>query len=69
MCKIGISNTNFFLLNTLIRIVLSIVISILFLSVVRGVMGRYKSNQMFKFYWIVPTILALLSYILVSFNL
>ena len=66
---IGISNTNFFLLNTLIRIVLSIVISILFLSVVRGVMGRYKSNQMFKFYWIVPTILALLSYILVSFNL
>ena len=66
---IGISNTNFFLLNTLIRIVLSIVISILFLSVVRGVMGRYKSNQMFKFYWIVPTILALLSYILVSFHL
>ena len=66
---IGISNTNFFLLNTLIRIVLSIVISILFLSVVRGVIGRYNSNQMFKFYWIVPTILALLSYILVSFNL
>lgn len=69
---IGISSTNFsidILLNTLIRIVLTIVISILFLSVVRGIMGRYKSNQMFKFYWIVPTILALLSYILVSFNL
>ena len=69
---IGVSITSFsidILLNTLIRIVLTIVISILFLSVVRGIMGRYKSNQMFKFYWIVPSILGLLSYILVSFNL
>lgn len=69
---IGVSITRFsidILLNTLIRIVLTIVISILFLSVVRGIMGRYKSNQMFKFYWIVPSILGLLSYILVSFNL
>ena len=56
-------------INTIINIVLVIIISILFLSVVRGLMGRYKTNQMFKFYWTVPTILSLLSYILVSFSL
>lgn len=57
------------LVNTIILIILVIVISIMFLSIVRGLMGRYKTNQMFKFYWTVPTILALLSYVLVSFNL
>ena len=57
------------LVNTIILIILVIVISIMFLSIVRGLMGRYKTNQMFKFYWTVPTILSLLSYVLVSFNL
>ena len=57
------------LLNTLILIVLVIVISIVFLSIVRGLMGRYKTNQMFKFYWTIPTTLSLLSYVLVSLNL
>ena len=57
------------LLNIMILLVLVIIISILFLSIVRGLMGRYKTNQMFKFYWTVPTILSLLSYVLVSLNL
>ena len=69
---VGIStgNTGFdLLLNTLILLVLVISVSIVFLSIVRGLMGRYKTNQMFKFYWTVPTLLSLLSYILVSFKL
>ena len=69
---VGISTGNIgfdLLLNTLILLVLVILISIVFLSIVRGLMGRYKTNQMFKFYWTVPTLLSLLSYILVSFNL
>ena len=57
------------LINTLILLVLVTIISLLCLSIVRGLMGRYKTNQMFKFYWTVPTILSLLSYVLVSFNL
>lgn len=57
------------LINTIILLVLVIVISILFLTIVRGLMGRYKTHQMFKFYWTVPTILSLLSYILVSCNI
>lgn len=68
---IGISTGNLaidLLINTLILLILVVVISILFLSIVRGLMGRYKSNQMFKFYWTVPTILSLLSYVLVSFK-
>ena len=68
----GVENENLvinIIVNTWILIVLVVVITVLFLSVVRGLMGRYKSNQMFKFYWTVPTILALLSYVLVSFNL
>lgn len=56
-------------LNALILIILVLVTSVLFLSIVRGLMGRYKTNQMFKFYWTIPTILSLLSYVLVSFKL
>lgn len=69
---VGISTGNTvvdLLLNTFILLVLVILISIIFLSMVRGLMGRYKTNQMFKFYWTVPTILSLISYILVSFKL
>lgn len=55
--------------NTIIVIMLAIVISIICISIVRGSMGRYKSHQLFKFYWTVPTILSLLSYILVSFKI
>ena len=55
--------------NIIILIILVIVISTLFLSVVRGLMGRYKTHQIFKFYWTVPTILSLISYILVTFNI
>ena len=57
------------ILNIVLLIVMVTVLSILFLSIVRGIMGRYKTHQMFKFYWTVPTILALLSYILVSLNI
>ena len=57
------------LVNTIILLVLVIFIAIVFLSIVRGLMGRYKTNQMFKFYWTIPTVLSLLSYVLVSFNL
>ena len=55
--------------NIIILIILVIVRSTLFLSVVRGLMGRYKTHQIFKFYWTVPTILSLISYILVTFNI
>lgn len=57
------------IINTLILLILVTIISILCLSIVRGVMGRYKTHQMFKFYWTVPTILSLLSYILVSLKI
>lgn len=69
---VGITTGNLaidLLINTLILVVLVIVISVLFLSIVRGLMGRYKTNQMFKFYWTIPTVLSLLSYILVSLNI
>lgn len=57
------------IVNTIIMLLLVTIISILSLSVVRGLMGRYKTHQMFKFYWTVPTILSLLSYALVSLKL
>lgn len=57
------------LINTLILVILVVLISSVFLSIVRGLMGRYKTHQMFKFFWTVPTILSLLSYVLVSFRL
>lgn len=69
---VGISTGNItvdLFLNTVTLLVLVSLISIIFLSIVRGIMGRYKTNQMFKFYWTVPTLLSLISYILVSFNL
>lgn len=69
---VGITTGNLaidLLINTLILVVLVIGISVLFLSIVRGLMGRYKTNQMFKFYWTIPTVLSLLSYILVSLNI
>lgn len=54
------------LINTIIFILLVIITMIICLSFTRGLMARYKVNQMFKFYWTVPTILAMLSYILVT---
>ena len=56
-------------INTVILIVLVLVISTVFLSIVRGLMGRYKTHQMFKFYWTIPTALSLISYILVTANI
>lgn len=55
------------LLNTLIIIIVSIIL--MFISVTFGKvnMGRVKSNQLFKFFWTVPTILSLISFIFVSF--
>lgn len=57
------------IVNILIFLLMVIIISVLCLSIVRGIMGRYKTHQMFKFYWTVPTILSLLSYVLVSLRL
>lgn len=57
------------IVNTIILLLLVIVISVLCLSIVRGLMGRYKTHQMFKFYWTVPTILSFVSYVLVSLKL
>ncbi len=58
-----------FFVNILIQIILVIVIATVFLSIVRGLMGRYKTHQMFKFYWTIPAILSFISYILVSINI
>lgn len=69
---VGVSTENIWIdliINTLIVLILVIIISIVFLSIVRGLMGRYKTHQMFKFYWTIPVVLSLLSYILVSFKL
>lgn len=55
--------------NTIIVLILSIIILTISLTVVKGVMGRYKTHQMFKFYWTIPTVLSFISYILVNFNL
>ena len=57
------------IINTVIIIALSVLINIVCLSIVRGSMGRYKTHQMFKFYWTIPTILSVISYFLVSINI
>ena len=57
------------IINTVIMIALSTLITIVCLSIVRGSMGRYKAHQMFKFYWTIPTILSVISYFLVSMNI
>ena len=57
------------IINTVIMIDLSTLITIVCLSIVRGSMGRYKAHQMFKFYWTIPTILSVISYFLVSMNI
>lgn len=64
-------NSNFInlIVNIAIMVALSILIVILCLSIVRGCMGRYKTHQMFKFYWTIPTILSVISYFLVSINI
>lgn len=57
------------LVNILVMIALVIIVSTVCLSLTRGLMARYKIHQMFKFYWTVPTVLALLSYVLVLLKL
>ena len=63
------STTINLIINTVIIIALSVLINIVCLSIVRGSMGRYKTHQMFKFYWTIPTILSVISYFLVSINI
>lgn len=62
----GSKGIGILIINSIIMIIVAIIIATICLSVVRSSMGRYKTHQMFKFYWTVPTILSVISYILVS---
>ncbi|WP_040211310.1 respiratory chain complex I subunit 1 family protein [Clostridium polynesiense] len=57
------------LLNALLLMFLSIIIVFLSISLIKGVIARVKVEQALKFYWTVPTGLALLSLIMVYFKL
>lgn len=57
------------LLNTILLIVLCALIVFISISLIKGLIARVKIEQTLKFYWTVPTGLALLSLILVYLKL
>ncbi len=54
-------------INIFIFIIMICVVMFLSITVVRTVFGRLKINQALKFYWTIPTILSLISLILVNY--
>ena len=52
------------LLGAIVLVLLCIVITILFISLVHAITARLKIEQVFKYYWTVVTGLALLSLVL-----
>lgn len=57
------------LLNALLLIILSALVVFISISLIKGLIARVKIEQTLKFYWTVPTGLALLSLILVYLKL
>lgn len=70
---VGLGRTDYAVLNILINILLFVVLIfiVMFISItlVRSVVGRLKINQGLKFYWIIPSALALFSFILVMLGI
>ena len=56
-------------LNIILFIVLTFVVMFISITFVRSIVGRFKINQGLKFFWIVPTLLSLLSLTLVWIGL
>ena len=52
------------LLGAIVLVLICIVITILFISLVHAITARLKIEQVFKYYWTVVTGLALLSLVL-----
>lgn len=57
------------ILNLILFILLCVLVTIISISFVRAITGRIKIEQTLKFFWTVPTALALFSMILVYFKL
>lgn len=69
----GFAITSNLIINIVLNIVLFLVLVLLvmFISItlVRTIAGRFKINQGLKFFWTVPTLLALVSFLLVNLGL
>lgn len=66
---IGVTVENLYLnlfLNTLIVLVLAGIVMFVSITLVRATVGRIRSNNIVKFYWKVPGLLALISVVLVA---
>lgn len=64
---LGGSICNSKIINILIFIIITCIVMFFSITVVRTVFGRLKINQALKFYWTIPTILSLISLILVNY--
>ncbi|GAA0068863.1 hydrogenase [Clostridium sardiniense] len=64
---LGGNISNYKVVNIIIFIILTCIVMFFSITVVRTVFGRLKINQALKFYWTIPTILSLISLILVSY--
>lgn len=69
----GITVSNNSTVNLLLSIVLFILLTIIvmFISMtfIRSIVGRFKINQGLKFFWTIPTVLSLISFILITIGL
>lgn len=56
-------------LSILLFIILTIIVMFISITFLRSIVGRFKINQGLKFFWTVPTALAVISFILVSIGI
>ena len=57
------------ILSIIVFVILTLIIMVISITFVRGIVGRVKINQCLKYFWTVPTVLSLISFILVSIGL
>lgn len=56
-------------LNILLFLVLTIVVMFISITFTRSVVGRFKINQGLKFFWTIPAILSLISFLIVTLKI
>ena len=57
------------ILNVMLFLILVFIVMFISITLVRTIAGRFKINQGLKFFWTVPALLALISFILVNLGL
>ena len=54
------------ILNVILFLILTLVVMFISITLVRAIAGRFKINQGLKFFWTVPAVLSLISFLAIT---